>query len=222
MLKQEAEWLGKMIYSLDQDRIFPLLNLGSSSQNFREKQQPWIYQFLFKPAQQKGNLVIHTDLKQDLGIDLIGNLNDPQFLKTISGLNIKSVICSNLLEHIVNKEETCQNINSIIPENGYLFVTVPYQFPLHLDPIDTFFRPNINQLCELFPDLEMMEAEIISGGKLYQCTSTPGFLYVIIMIIRLLSPFYQPLRWLNSLRYSLWLFRDISVTCIVFRKTQKT
>jgi|GEM_PF-2360341 len=44
----------------------------------------------------------------------IGNLDDPKFLKTISGLNIKSVICFNLLEHIVNKEETCQNVTSII------------------------------------------------------------------------------------------------------------
>ncbi|MBD2138417.1 methyltransferase type 11 [Anabaena sp. FACHB-1237] len=220
MLKQEAQWLGKMIYSLDKDTVFPLLNLGSSSKKFREKQQPWIYQFLFKPAQEKGNLVIHADLKQDVGVDLIGNLNDTKFLKTISELNIQSVICSNLLEHIVNKEEICQNISSIIPVNGYLFVTVPYQFPLHLDPIDTLFRPNINQLCELFPELEMIEGEIISGGKLYQCTSIPGFLYVIIMIMRLLLPFYQPLRWLNSFRYSLWLFRDISVTCIVFKKTQ--
>ncbi|KRH95855.1 MULTISPECIES: hypothetical protein [Cylindrospermopsis] len=58
MLKQEAQWLGKMIYSLDQDSIFPLLNLGSSSQNFREKQQPWIYQFLFKPAQQSAVVLI--------------------------------------------------------------------------------------------------------------------------------------------------------------------
>jgi len=218
MLKKEAQWLGKMIYSLDNKDIFPLLNIGSSSQDFREKEQPWIHESLFKPAQTKGNLVIHADLKQDTGIDLIGDLNDPKFLESIAELNIKSVICSNLLEHIVNKEEICQNLSSIIPNNGYLFVTVPYQFPLHLDPIDTLFRPDIGQLCELFPELEMVEGEIIAGGRLCQCTSIPAFLYVMIMIIRLLVPVYQPLRWVNSLRYSLWLFRNISVTCIVFKK----
>jgi hypothetical protein len=43
--------------------------------------------------------------------------------------------------------------------------------------------------------------------------------HLIVMMLRLLLPIYQPLRWLNSLRYSLWLFRDISVTCIVLKKT---
>ncbi|MDD1413676.1 methyltransferase type 11 [Dolichospermum sp. ST_con] len=221
MLKSEAQWLGKMIYSLDENTVFPLLHLGSSREKFRDQEQPWIHEFLFKPAKINGNLVIHADLKQDTGINLIGDLNDPQFLQTISELNIKSVICSNLLEHILNKAEICQNISSIIPVNGYLFLTVPYQFPLHLDPIDTLFRPNIEQLCELFPDLEIVNAEIISGGKLYKCTSIPPILYVMLMIIRLLLPMYQPLRWLNSLRYSLWLFRNISVTCVVLKKTEK-
>ena len=219
MLREEAQWLGKMINSLDEKTAFPLINLGSSSKNFREKEQPWIDQYLFRSPREKGNLVIHADLKQDGGVDLVGDLNDLVFLEKIAELKIKSVLCSNLLEHILNPEEICHNISSIIPIDGYLFVTVPYKFPLHLDPIDTLFRPNINQLCQLFPELEMVHGEIIEGGKLIQCTSVPPFLYLIVMMIRLLLPIYQPLRWLNSLRYSLWLFRDISVTCIVFKKT---
>ncbi|MGL4502485.1 MAG: hypothetical protein ACRCU2_25700, partial [Planktothrix sp.] len=89
-----------MINSLDEKTVFPLLNLGSSSKIFREKEQPWIDQYLFRSPREKGNLVIHADLKQDGGVDLVGDLNDLVFLEKIAELKIKSVLCSNLLEHI--------------------------------------------------------------------------------------------------------------------------
>jgi hypothetical protein len=222
MLREEATWLANNIYSLNPEGVFPLLNIGSSSQEFREKSQPWIDQLLFKPAREKGYSVIHTDLKNDVGVDLIGDLSDRAFLEKLSTMKIKSVLCSNLLEHLLNKEELCQNISSIIPIDGYLFVTVPYEFPFHRDPIDTMFRPNIDQLSQLFPDLEVVRGEIVSGGKLIKVTSVPPLLYLMAMIIRLLLPIYQPLRWLDSLRYSLWLFRDISATCIVLQKTRQS
>jgi len=221
MLREEATWLANNIYSLNAEEVFPLLNIGSSSQEFREKEQPWIDRLLFKPAREKGYSVIHTDLKNDVGVDLIGDLSDRAFLEKLTTMKIKSVLCSNLLEHLLNKEELCQNISSIIPINGYLFVTVPYEFPFHRDPIDTMFRPNIDQLSQLFPDLEVVRGEIVSGGKLIAATSVPPLLYLMAMIIRLLLPIYQPLRWLDSLRYSLWLFRDISATCIVLQKTRQ-
>ncbi len=222
MLREEATWLANNIYSLNAAGVFPLLNIGSSSQEFREQEQPWIDQLLFKPAREKGYSVIHTDLKNDLGVDLIGDLSDRAFLDKLATMKIKSVLCSNLLEHLLNKEELCQNISSIIPIDGYLFVTVPYAFPFHRDPIDTMFRPNIDQLSQLFPDLEIVRGEIVSGGKLIKATSVPPLLYLMAMIIRLLLPIYQPLRWLDSLRYSLWLFRDISATCIVLQKTRQS
>jgi hypothetical protein len=221
MLREEATWLANNIYSLNPEGVFPLLNIGSSSQEFREKSQPWIDQLLFKPAREKGYSVIHTDLKNDVGVDLIGDLSDRAFLDKLATMKIKSVLCSNLLEHLLNKEELCQNISSIIPINGYLFVTVPYEFPFHRDPIDTMFRPNIDQLSQLFPDLEIVRGEIVSGGKLIKVTSVPPLLYLMAMVIRLLLPIYQPLRWIDSLRYSLWLFRDISATCIVLQKTRQ-
>jgi len=221
MLREEATWLANNIYSLNPEGVFPLLNIGSSSQEFREQEQPWIDQLLFKPAREKGYSVIHTDLKNDVGVDLIGDLSDRAFLEKLSTMKIKSVLCSNLLEHLLNKEELCENISSIIPIDGYLFVTVPYEFPFHRDPIDTMFRPNIDQLSQLFPDLEVVRGEIVSGGKLITATSVPPLLYLMAMVIRLLLPIYQPLRWLDSLRYSLWLFRDISATCIVLQKTRQ-
>jgi hypothetical protein len=211
-------WLANIIYSLNPNSVFPMLNIGSSNKKFREQEQPWIDELLFKPAKSKGYSVIHTDIKNDIGVDLVGDLCNVDFLKQLSDMNIQSVICSNLLEHINNREEISKIISSIVPKNGYLFVTVPYKYPYHCDPIDTMFRPNIQELSSLFPDFKIVNGEILPGGYLVQSTTTTPILYTLAMLIRLMLPIYQPLRWVDSLKYALWLFKDISVSCVVLEK----
>ncbi|MBD1215139.1 MAG: methyltransferase type 11 [Dolichospermum sp.] len=218
MFREEAKWLANIIYSLNPNSVFPMLNIGSSNKKFREQEQPWIDELLFKPAKSKGYSVIHTDIKNDIGVDLVGDLCNVDFLKQLSDMNIQSVICSNLLEHINNREEISKIISSIVPKNGYLFVTVPYKYPYHCDPIDTMFRPNIQELSSLFPDFKIVNGEILPGGYLVQSTTTTPILYTLAMLIRLMLPIYQPLRWVDSLKYALWLFKDISVSCVVLEK----
>jgi hypothetical protein len=218
MFREEAKWLANIIYSLNPNSVFPMLNIGSSNKKFREQEQPWIDELLFKPATRKGYSVIHTDIKNDIGVDLVGDLCNVDFLKKLSEMNIQSVICSNLLEHINNREEISKIISSIVHKNGYIFVTVPYKYPYHCDPIDTMFRPNIQELSSLFPDFKIVNGEILPGGYLVQSTTTTPILYTLAMLIRLMLPIYQPLRWFDSLKYALWLFKDISVTCVVLEK----
>ena len=218
MFREEAKWLANIIYSLNPNSVFPMLNIGSSNKKFREQEQPWIDELLFKPAITKGYSVIHTDIKNDIGVDIVGDLCSLDFLKQLSEMNIESVICSNLLEHINNREEISKIISSIVPKNGYLFVTVPYKYPYHRDPIDTMFRPNIQELSSLFPDFKIVNGEILPGGYLVQSTTTTPILYTLAMLIRLILPIYQPLRWFDSLKYALWLFKDISVSCVVLEK----
>ncbi|WP_042342595.1 methyltransferase type 11 [Calothrix sp. PCC 7507] len=218
MFREEASWLANLIYSLEPNNVFPMLNIGSSNKKFREQEQPWIDDLLFKPARQKGYSVIHTDMKNDLGVDLVGDLCDRAFLQKLSEMNIKSVLCSNLLEHLTNREEICKIISSIIPNGGYIFVTVPYEYPYHRDPIDTMFRPNIQELSNLFPNCKIVSGEIVAGGYLAQSTTFTPVIYTLAMFIRLIFPIYQPLRWFDSLRYALWLFRDISVSCVLLEK----
>ena len=221
MLREEANWLANVIYSLEPDRVFPMLNIGSSTQDFREKEQPWIDEKLFFPARKMGYSVIHLDMKNDVGVDIVGDLCDSSFLQKLSEMNIKSVLCSNLLEHVLNREELCKNISSIISGGGYIFLTVPYKFPYHRDPIDTMYRPNIDELSKSFPQHKILDSEIVEGGLLVKSTSIAPILYAIAMFIRVMVPIYQPLRWLDSVRYSLWLFRTISATCVVLEKMDK-
>ncbi len=218
MLREEAKWLADVIYSLEPDLVFPLLNIGSSTQYFREKEQPWIDENLFHPARTMGCSVIHMDIKNDVGVDIVGDLYDSSFLHKLSKMKIKSVLCSNLLEHVLNREEVCKILSSIIPIGGYIFITVPYKYPYHCDPIDTMFRPSVNELSQLFTQHRLLYSEIVEGGVLVKSTSITPTLYAIAMLIRVMLPIYQPLKWLDSVRYSLWLFKNISVTCIVLEK----
>lgn len=216
MLKNEAIWLSTKINDLGRLETSPLLNIGSSTEKFRKKTQPWIDNYLFKPSREKEFKIIHTDLKKDEGVDIAGDLCDPKFLKEIANLNIKSVLCSNLLEHLENREQFCEAISSILPTGGYLFVTVPYQYPYHPDPIDTMFRPSIDELEKLFPSLTKLHGEIVYSK--YNGTRFPFLIFAVAFTLRLLLPIYKPQTWRRSVVRFPWLFKRVSSTCLVLQK----
>ena len=74
MWEQEAKWLGNFIYGLDADLVFPMLDIGSSSEYFRKIAHPFIDAHLFAPAREKGLSVLHSDLEDAPGVDLVGDL----------------------------------------------------------------------------------------------------------------------------------------------------
>ncbi len=141
MLIEEAKWLGQKILTMDPPTLFPALNVGSSNAEDREIIQPWIDEYIFRPLEINQQTIQHLDIKREQGVDIVGDLSDPWFLEKLSKMQFKSVLCSNLLEHIPNKEEVCRILASIIPVGGYIFVSGPYNFPFHSDPIDNMFRP---------------------------------------------------------------------------------
>lgn len=165
MLRQEAKWLGKAIYSLPPRDVFPMLNVGSSTRHFSEVGQPWLYKYLFKSAEESRHSIIHTDLKTDTGVDLAGDLNDPVFIAKLSGLSIRSVLCANLLEHLTEPARICGIMASLLPAGGHIFVSVPYVYPYHQDPIDTHFRPDVQELADLFPKCELIRGEVVDCGR---------------------------------------------------------
>jgi hypothetical protein len=164
MIKEEAKWIAKII-RLHEDVFFPLLNLGSSTALFRKTIQPWIDEFVFNPSLIKNNKVIHCDLKEDEGVDIAGNILEKKFTKYLKSYNFKSIICSNVLEHIEDPSKFCDAIESIAFSGSYIIITVPYLYPYHKDPIDTKFRPDINAIIRLFPHCQLQEAQIYVSNE---------------------------------------------------------
>ena len=114
MLIEESVWIQKAIADHFTESDFPLLNIGSSTEYVRKIVQPHIHENIFTPLQKNGRKVIHMDLKMDKGVDVICDLTSKTHMSTLSCLGIKSVLCSNLLEHIANPIYVCESILDIL------------------------------------------------------------------------------------------------------------
>lgn len=165
MLVPEARWFAQQLRSIPDADLFPLLNLGSQTADFRAREQPWLDKLVFAPLTARGGKVVHTDLQAGDGVDLAGDLSDPAFLDQLRAMQFRTVICSNLLEHVVNRAEIAATAVQVVVPGGYLFVSVPYKFPYHPDPIDTLFRPTPDELAALFPDTTACVKAVVSCGS---------------------------------------------------------
>lgn len=50
-----------------------------------------------------------------------------------------SVLCTEVLEHLPEPEEAIRQIKRVLKKNGYLYLTVPQEWPLHYEP-DDYYR----------------------------------------------------------------------------------
>ena len=166
MLLREAQWLGKRISELGDDALYPMLNIGSHTAEFRTREQPWIDKYIFARARSLNLPVVHTDMRPQEGVDLVGDLTDPAFLASVTQKQFRSVFCSNLLEHVPNREEIARALIASVIPGGYIIVSGPYGFPYHPDPIDTMFRPSVEEMAALFPGTSLVRGEIVSCGTL--------------------------------------------------------
>jgi len=218
----ESQWLGAKLATIPDERLFPLLNVGSSTLEFRTKTQPYIDSEVFEPLRQRRGEVYHLDMKPDPGVDLVGNLLDPNFRNSIRKLTIRSAMVSNLLEHVTNREEICETLLDVIPDGGYVIVSGPFRYPYHADPIDTLFRPSIDQVAGLFPGTHMVESAIVDSGNWRQWNVCERGRPLSQSLMRLLVPFYRPKKWLELARQSPYIFKHIQAFAVVLRKGAAT
>jgi len=166
MLKREAEWITSAFDRIESARLFPFVNLGSSSAQFREVEQPFIEQLIFEPLRRRGGPIHHVDGKAEPGVDLTLDLAHDTAWEQLRALKPRCVLCSSVFEHVADRPLLAQRLVSLLEPGGYLLVSVPSLFPYHPDPIDTGFRPNPAQLVALFPELRVCQAEEIACGRL--------------------------------------------------------
>lgn len=149
MFPEESEWIRDAISSLDIREIKQVGNIGSSSLIFRTKIQPHIYNNIIAPMEKNGANVVHIDLKEEEGVDVIGDITSPTFGESFRD-QFDLVLCTNLLEHVLDINLVVQNLVKSIKSAGYILITVPYKYRLHFDPIDNGFRPTPDEIAELF------------------------------------------------------------------------
>lgn len=145
MFIDEARWLESVLRGLDLPAGSKLLDIGSSTLDFRTRIQPHIERHVFAPLRARGVLVSHLDARAEPGVDIVADI------ATLDGVasDFDVAICTSLLEHVVDRADTARNICRVVKPGGVLILTVPRRYPLHRDPIDTGFRPSPTQLQDL-------------------------------------------------------------------------
>ncbi len=217
----EARWIAQRLAEFPREQISPLLNLGSSTREFREIRQPHIEKLIFAPMRAAGVEVIHTDLKPEAGVDVAGDLMDASVQAQLRVHRPRAALTSNLLEHVTAPTELARAIGSLVEPGGILLVTVPRSYPYHADPIDTGFRPTPEELVALFPGFKMLRGEVVAdstyGGELFGhgIAGLRKGLRGLVAALRRRGEVARAYR--DRLR---WMFRPFTTTCAVLQRNE--
>ncbi|MFA5834006.1 MAG: hypothetical protein WDA22_11080 [Bacteroidota bacterium] len=219
MLLEESYWFSYVIKKyVVQNSV--VLNIGSSTSEFIERYQPYIQENLLNLLHSKSCIIKNIDLKADEGVDLVGDIVDPNFVNQLKKYDSDVIICSNVLEHITDKKIFCDSLCKILSKKTIVLVSVPYKFPYHPDPIDTEYRPDFEQLKNAFPLLQCIEGKEVDCGWYFSYVNSQFSLVskcvnlVKAIIVLLFSAITINKPKLNEV---LWNFKKISATCGVFR-----
>lgn len=159
MFVDEAQWLQRVLARLSLPRGSRLLDIGSSTLEFRTVVQPHIERHVFAPLRAQGVAVSHLDAQNAPGVDIVTDITT---LDGVPAAGFDAAICTSLLEHVVNREHTVHNICRVLTPCGVLLLTVPLRYPLHFDPIDTGFRPTAEELSALVPWPEVIDCSVLT------------------------------------------------------------
>jgi hypothetical protein len=218
MFETEVRWLCAALDRYAPERLSPLLNLGSSTATFREQTQPWTEQGLFRPLRDRGVEIVHVDTRDEAGIDLRADLTDPADLPQLFALRPRALLCCNLLEHVTEPDRLARHCLDILPKSGLVFVTAPFSYPYHRDPIDTMYRPSPAELEALFAGACLLESAIIGAGLSYRDDVRRRPWILLRHVARFPAPFVSLEKWKRSMAKLYWLAAEYRITCAVFEK----
>lgn len=222
MLIEESIWIGEKIKELSLLNPFPILNIGSSTKEYRTNRQSHIQKNIFNLIPNEAKNVIHLDMKSADGVDLVGDLYDSVFLDEIKKYKVKCILFNNVLMYIdqEQRKKLCKVLYEILEKDGYLIVTNSFIFPPAPDPVESYYRPNPTKLYEdLFQNFELKEAkEITTGYNFYQQLKDKPRL-IPIKLLRVFLPFYKFQDWRFMMKYYFnHLKRNYSASCLLLQK----
>jgi len=222
MLRNEAKWIGDVLSALPLNVASPCLNLGSSTESFRKVEQPYIEEHIIAPGEGRGMRFIHADVKKAPGVDIAGDIFDPQFQAQLAATAPGSVLCCNMFEHVTDRPKLAEICKTLVRPGGYIIVTVPKSFPYHVDPIDTYFRPAPADIVKLFSDCELVMSDVVLDKTYWQqllrLKLGQRLMILLKTAVYVFLPFYQWERWKGRMHRLSWLFRPYKVSVVVFKR----
>jgi hypothetical protein len=218
MFKIEARWLRAALEPFPCERLSPLLNLGSGFAARRETIQPWADAQVFLPLRARGVGIVHVDMRAGPGVDVQADLTDPDAVPRLKRLRPRALLCCNLLEHVVAPERLARHCLAMLEDGGLVFVTVPFSYPYHRDPIDNMYRPDPPELARLFADARLLEGRILDSGESYLADLRRRPWLLLRQAARFPVPFLSVKKWRHSMAKLYWLAAEYRISCAVFEK----
>lgn len=152
MFREESIWIKNALEKIHPTQNIEVANIGSSTGYFRKVLQPHVHGNVMEPLNNSGWKVLHVDMKDEPGVDLVADVTKTNFSGKFSN-RFGLTICSNLLEHVEDIDLVIQNLVNITCNNGYILITVPNKYKIHYDPIDNGFRPTPFEIASRFLQL---------------------------------------------------------------------
>jgi SAM-dependent methyltransferase len=211
---EEAEWIGRRLERLN---VGTVLELGSSTEAFRKSRG--IDRLIHAPLKARGVQIVCTDMKP--GADIVGDIYEEGVQERLRAVNAKAVLCCNIFEHVPDRKRLAQVCDRVLAPGGYLVVSVPFSYPHHNDPIDTYYRPSPEDIAALFSGYTLIDAEIVKSKSFGQeLLADPVFLMKAIPLRTLwLFKLWLPKDQYANLNHRLlWLFRPYRISCAILRK----
>jgi hypothetical protein len=214
----ESQWLGRQLARVPDADLFPLLDIGSSTLEYRTQQQPYIQENLYAPLEKRAGKIWSADIKAAPGVDFTGDLLDPRFEAQLRALAVRSALVLNILQHVVDPPAFCSAVQRIVRPGGLVFLSGPHRYPRHFDPIDNRFRPDVSQVLAMFPGATPLESAIIDAGNWRQWNvHERGGRSVSRTLARACVPFYRPSKWLEVAVQVPYVIKHIKTWAVVLR-----
>lgn len=156
MILKESIWIKQKLRAIP--KIESVIDVGSSTRYYRTVEQPYIDKNVFRPLRDKGVKIIYLDIEKIKGVDIVCNIASREF--SVSQ-RYDLVLCTSMLKYVEDVKTACINISFLVKEGGYLIITAPYFCPYFTG--DNMFRFSIDDLRVLFPDFDLLFADIISA-----------------------------------------------------------
>jgi len=161
MFQKEAQILGEYLGEIPARELSPLVNIGSGSSKFRERNRPWVDRMIFAPLRKRKVEITHVDIETRQGVDLVADILTDDGFENIRRIKPKMVLLTNVLEHVHEPRKFAQRCLDMLESDGRLLITVPRSYPHH-GGIDTMLRPTPEEIAAFVPTARILNAEIIS------------------------------------------------------------
>ena len=183
----------------------------------RKAVQPWTEHQLFCPLRARHVEIVHVDMRAGPGVDVQADLTDPADVLRLSGLRPRALLCCSL-EHVAEPDRLARHCLAMLADGGLVFVTMPFSYPHHRDPIDTMYRPTPQQLAGLFAGARLLEGTILGTGRSYRDDVRQRPWLLLRHVARFPVPFLSLEKWRRSMAKLYWLAAEYRISCAVFER----